>query len=122
MVKNGKMKFSGESIFIEDTRKNLKVKSRTRGHPRLESNDHFGSIAGLINSAKTIREHTSAVLENQIKYGACASGFGSGIEVLPIFFLSVTGWHSKSFTRVRSLFILRPCLSLSKAYIFVIFL
>ena len=46
MVKNGKMKLSGESIFREYAKK-LKVKSRTRGHPRLESNDHFGSIAGL---------------------------------------------------------------------------
>ena len=55
MVKNSKMKLSGEFIFRESAKK-LKVKSR--------------------NSAKTIREYTSAVLENKIKYGACASGFG----------------------------------------------
>jgi len=65
LVKNGKMKLSGESIFREYAKK-LKVKSR--------------------NSAKTIREYTSAILENQIKYGACESGFGSGIEVLPNLF------------------------------------
>ena len=62
---------------MKNTRKNFKSNLVLVVILVLESNDHFGSIA---NSAKTIREYTSAVLEKQIKYGACASGFGSGIE------------------------------------------